>query len=339
MPLKLKRHPKRSNHWYIRGTVRGQAVFETTGTQDRAAAEAMRIKREAELLNRSVFGKAATLTFLEAAVAYVADGGEDRFLGELDEETGKWSLLIGRFAKTPIAAIGQDEIAEAARELYPKAAAATRKRQVFVPMSAVLKHAGRDFRVKHPKVRRREMKFSSPEQLNKLLGACSPKLRRLVVFLTYTGARISECLRLDWERDISLVRRTAYLRRTKNDEPRVVHLADPVFIELANVPEAERHGQVFKWQSRRSVYGPLRRACNKAGVEYLPTHQQGRHTFASWLRIYAGRDLKGLMEDGGWKDVHSVMPYAHLIPGETAAAVDKLPAVGMPSKPKRRAGR
>jgi hypothetical protein len=35
MPLQLKHYPKRSQHWYIRGTVRGQPIFETTGTDDK----------------------------------------------------------------------------------------------------------------------------------------------------------------------------------------------------------------------------------------------------------------------------------------------------------------
>ena len=84
---------------------------------------------------------------------------------------------------------------------------------------------------------------------------------------------------------------------------------------------------MFKWHARHAVYGPLKRACKRAGVEYLPPHQQGRHTFASWLRIYSKRDLRGLMADGGWDSVQSVMRYAHLEIGETAQAVDRLPNV------------
>jgi len=33
------------------------------------------------------------------------------------------------------------------------------------------------------------------------------------------------------------------------------------------------------------------------------------------------------MEDGGWENVQSVMRYAHIIPGESAKAVDQLPSV------------
>ncbi len=150
------------------------------------------------------------------------------------------------------------------------------------------------------------------------------------MFLPYTGARISECLRVDWERDMNLSRRTVTLRRTKNGKPRTVHLADPVVIELAKVPEAERKGQVFKWKARGAVYKPLRLACKKAGVDYLPTHQQGRHTFAAWLRIEGKRDLVGLKADGGWDSIQSVMRYEHLVPGESVESVNRLPHVQNP---------
>lgn len=333
MPLKLKRYKSRGSNWYLRGTVRGQVVFETTGTDNAKAAEAIRIKREAALLERSVFGRGATLTFLEAAVDYLDDGGEPQFLGTLDEETGEWNGLIGRFARTPIDRIDQAEIDLAARELYPSAKPATRKRQVHVPVSAVLKHSGRDFRIRHPKVKRAELKFSTPTRLEKLLPACSEDLRRAILFLVYEGPRVSELLRIDWERDMGLARRTATLRRTKNGEPRTVYLAGPVLEALSEIPVAERTGRVFKrWKTRHSLNQALERACARAGVEYLPSHQQGRHTCASWLRIYAGRDLRGLMEDLGWKDIHSTLPYMHLVPGETQAAIDKLPEVSSTPK-------
>lgn len=48
---------------------------------------------------------------------------------------------------------------------------------------------------------------------------------------------------------------------------------------------------------------------------------------ATWLWRYAHRDQRSLMEDGGWQSVNSVLRYAHVVPGETAVAVDKLPSV------------
>jgi integrase len=335
MPLKLKRYAARGPNWYLRGTVRGCYVFETTGTHDKAAAETLRIKRENDLLQRAVFGAGTNVTFAEAAVSYLAKGGEARFLGRYDEGAGEWTLLIGHFNKTPVVQIDQDAIDRAAVKLYPNAKPATRKRQVYAPVAAVLHHCAdnkwiRVPKIKHPKVKQPETRYSTIERMNKLLPHCSPKLRRLVVFLAYTGARISECLRIDWEQDMQLAERIAHVGRTKNGDRRAVHLPDPVLIELAAVPEAERKGQVFKWKARHAVYKPLRRACKLAGVPYMATHAQGRHTFAAGLRIHAKRDLRGLMEDGGWKSIQSVMRYMHVTPGETAAAVDRLPHVQIP---------
>src|SRR5438045_3820430 len=94
MPLRLVRR-KGSEHWYVRGSVRGVRVFETTGTDRKEIAEAIRIKREARLLNESVFGKQKSLVFEEAALAYLENAGSPRFLGEF--KNGKWTGLIGYF--------------------------------------------------------------------------------------------------------------------------------------------------------------------------------------------------------------------------------------------------
>jgi len=335
--LKLVRRGKSPNY-YLRGTVRGRSLFETTGTDDKEAADAIRIKRENELLHISIFGEAATVTFVQAAVSYIAEGGEARFLGILDEDTGDWSLLIGHFGNTIVGKILQAEVDAAATALYPHAQHATRKRQVYVPVSAVLRHAARkgwctlpSFR--HPRVKRSVTKWSTPERLGTLLPHCTPRLRRLVLFLTYTGARISEALRVNWEADVSLERRTVILRRTKNGNMRTVRLPPPLLAELAAVPPEERHGRLFGWATRWAVYEPLREACEKAGVEYLPPHQQGRHTFATWMRTYAGLDLIGLKEAGGWENLASVERYAHVVPNESAKAVDRLPPVHSPKQP------
>ncbi len=257
MALKAVRR-RNSPHYYLRGTVRGQSVFETTGTDDPLTADAIRIKRENELLQRSVFGPAATVTFAEAAVSYLADGGgEARFLGRFDEETGEWTLLIGHFGNTAIANIGQAEVDAAAALLYPDTKAATRKRQVYIPMSAVLHHAARKGwcavpLLQHPRVKRPVTRWSTPERLDKLLPHCTPKLRRLIIFLTYTGARVSEALRVDWEADVALDRRSVILRRTKNGKPRTVHLPDPLLGELMAVPEGGAHRQAVRLEGSRS---------------------------------------------------------------------------------------
>jgi hypothetical protein len=331
MPLKLVRR-KGAPHLYLRGTVRGLRVFETTGTNDRKAAEAIRIKREAEILDRSVFGVAATVTFAEAALTYLETGGEATFLGHENSQTGKWTGLIGHFMNTPLQGIGQVEADAAARKLFPTAGAATRKRQAYSPLIAVLNHAAargwvHPPRIVSPRVATKPPKWATPEYVQALLPHCSPRLRRFVVVSVYTGARLSEVLRLDWDRDVDLRTQLLTFRRTKNGKMRTAHIPGPLLTELACVPENERHGAVFGWAHKSHVRRPLQNACKRAGLEYLTAHQLGRHTYATWLRIYAKRDLKGLQEDGGWDSIASVARYAHVVPGETAKAVDQLPMV------------
>lgn len=332
MPLQLKRYAARGPNWYLRGTVRGIRVFETSGTNDRKAAEAIRIRREAELLNRSVFGIGATVTFAEAASSYIASGGDARFLGKEDQGTGKWTGLIGHFMTMPLGSIDQAAADEAAAKLYPKCVAATRKRQAYTPLIAILNHAaGKKWlnapKIQAPKVKERPPNWATPAYVTKLLPHCAPRLRLFVVLIVYTGARLAEALRVSWDTDIDMQTRHLTLRRTKNGKMRTAHIPDPLLIELASVAQEARIGPLFAWSHKSHVRGPLMTACRKAGLAYLSPHQLGRHTYATWLRIYAKRDLKGLQVDGGWDSIASVARYAHVVPGETATAVDLLPSV------------
>ncbi len=68
MPIKVS---LRGNNWYLCGTIRGQNIYESTGTSDREAAEAIRIQREKELLDASIYGKEAVYTFADAVVSYL----------------------------------------------------------------------------------------------------------------------------------------------------------------------------------------------------------------------------------------------------------------------------
>jgi integrase/recombinase XerD len=71
MPLKLvKRHGSES--WYIRGTVRGVAVDESTKIVDKTLAEAVRAKREWEIVTRQIAADVRRYSHR------IDDGGEAR---------------------------------------------------------------------------------------------------------------------------------------------------------------------------------------------------------------------------------------------------------------------
>src|SRR5947207_13760231 len=71
MAIKLLPPRPGNGNYRIRGKIRGRYINEATGTTDRGRAEAIRIKRERELLDESVFGARVSRTFAQAARDYV----------------------------------------------------------------------------------------------------------------------------------------------------------------------------------------------------------------------------------------------------------------------------
>jgi integrase len=335
MSLRLVRRPK-SPYWIIRGTVRRIRVEESTGTDNKKAAEEIRAKREAELLAQSVYGRRATATFAQAALSYLENGGNKRFLSE----------VIRHFGTTPLARIDQDAIDHGARKIYPNASGATRDRQFYTPASAVLKHAAKrgwcsPIIMERPEKKPGRIRWITPEEAARLIAACNESLRPLMIFLLYTGARVGEALWLDW-RDVDLRRGHVIFpvdaikgRRTKNNEPRGVPLHPRVRAVLANLPH--RDSEVFRRPDglpyarlregatsasdgiRKSFAGALRRS----GIQDFTVHDC-RHTWATW-HYAKNRDLLALQRLGGWKTLAMVTRYAHVNVGELAHTIDNLP--------------
>jgi integrase len=321
MPLKLKRRPGRP-HWYIHGTVRGISIRESTGVADQKAAEAIRARREWEIIQRSVFGAEATATFVSAAVSYLEVGGERLYL----------KPIIAKIGSTALAKIDQPLIEKTARELYPDGSPATRNRQAFTPIAAVLNHAAKRGlcarriieRPSQPKGRIRWLTF---EEAERLLGACSGHLRPLVMFLLGTGARLSEALYLDW-RDLDLAGAHVNFIDTKNGEARGVPLHSRLVNELRNL--RHKQGRVFRtpaglaYAEKESGGGQIKTAfkgaCRRAEIADFSPHDC-RHTWATW-HYAANRDLVALMKLGGWKSERMVLRYAHVNVAQLAPSIN-----------------
>ena len=142
----------------------------------------------------------------------------------------------------------------------------------------------------------------------------------MLLFLTLTGARVSQDCDLTWA-DIDWEREQALLRHTKNGS--LCDLAPPAmdaisFLRLPNCNPAER---VFGYAYRRSVNKAIERACLKAKAPYLSSHRIGRHAFAARL-LREGHSLKLVQEAGGWKVARMVSDhYGHLERTQVSAAV------------------
>lgn len=323
MSLKLtKRHGSLS--WYIRGTVRGVTVDESTKVADREQAEAIRSKREWEIVTRQIGGSRAVATFVEAAVSYLENGGEARFV----------KPVLDHFKATPLSQIGQAEVEACARKLYPGRSRGTINREVFTPISAIMAHAAKRKLCDKPSFERPpqprgRVRWLTLDEADRLIECSAQHLAPLITFLLFTGCRVGEALALDW-RDVDLERGHTVFVDTKNGDRRGTPLHPRALSALANL--SHRAGMVFRRPDRRpytpkddgggQIKTAFRGACRRAGISDFHPHDC-RHTWATW-HYAANRDIGALMALGGWRTVAMVMRYAHVNVSNLAPGVMRL---------------
>lgn len=333
MPLKLyPPRPGKSPNWTIRGSYLRVNVDKSTGTPNEALAKKLKKALEADIESGAITN-AKGPSFLEAALSYVENGGDPRFVGSCDEATGKWSGLIGHFGDKPAASIRQEDIDAAAVKLYPKASAATRNRQVYAVVSVILKRAGVEFIIRRPKgsAGKKQTTWLTKDQAFALMreaNAMDAEFGLLITTLLYTGMRLSEALtlRVDLlELDDSL----ATIPKTKNTEPRGVYLPPNLAEAIKKHPRGlDRPKQrLFRFTKSGRLYTWLDEALAKAGIDLPPrsAFHVLRHTWATWMRRYAGLDTRGLVGTGAWKDAKSAARYEHVVASEEAKRADLLP--------------
>jgi integrase len=300
-------------------------------------------------------------TFVEAVALYLEQGGDPRFLGRFDEQTVRWTGLIGYFATTRLVRLGQLELDRAAATLLRDASAATRNRQIYTPFIAIWNAAVaaglcdcRPFR--RPRgIGNRRKRWATLQEIERLIAAAPSHIKPLITFLTFTGARMAEALELDWG-DVDLESRWGVLRHTKrNGEDRGIPLHPVVVEALATM--RHRDGRVFlthrglPYADRDRLAGgqiktAWRATCVRAGLARWEKERSGssrdrltwiadpivphglRHTFSTWLTV-AGTSEQVRDEIMGHASTKTSAIYSHVARQQLIDAVDKLDSGGI----------
>jgi integrase len=313
--------------WYARGKYCGIRLDHSTGASEERAARRILAtwRQQAERGEFSVEQpkpESGDLTFTRAAIAYMKAGGERQYLEP---------ILLAWPGKL-LANIDQIAIDSLAGELYPNSPASTRNRQVYTPVSAVLKHVGVERKIKRPKGWRGNKRtfWLKPEPTFALLEAASAIDAEFGIFCTllnYTGLRLGEALALTVG-NVDLSRGYAYVPDTKTDTPRAVHLPPVCVTALANHPRGlDRGGRLFRFHAGQRLDDRFRQACKAAGIT-LPVRtlfHVFRHNYGTWMRLYGGLDGLGLIRTGVWADMESVERYSHSETSAEARKADELP--------------
>lgn len=241
-------------------------------------------------------------TFAEAATSYIENGGQAQYLPRIVERIGDKALTE----------IFPFDIKQLAGHLYPAHQNSTRNRCVITPVRAVIYHAYD--RGWGPTIRLRNLKEDPPKRkkaasqawLHAFVRQCAkdglPHLAAIVMFMSQTGARVSEAVALRWN-EIDLINRTALLLKTKTGANSMRFLTDQLISRLYELGRnAPADARVFRYRNRHAVNERIGAVCQRAGITYKPSHTCGRHAFAN-IALSMGIDIKSTMDAGGWRSI------------------------------------
>ena len=353
MPLRTVKRPG-TETIYVRGTVRGKSVYESTGTSDPKRAEAYRSKRESELWDHSVYGSRAVYTFAHAVESYL---NAKEHTPTTKRHVAK---LLAYFGTIHLSEISQESVDKAYRQLLTKgarASGATKMRAVLTPLRAIMEHAAvRRWcdrpAFEAPAIVKSRTAFLRPDEATALVSAAASHVRPLLVFLIGTGVRMSEALELEW-RDVDL-RGSKAVVWLKQQHEFAIDLPPTVVAALAMLPH--REGRVFRpvrsrrpegskkgktvgtgyWDSGRTGGGQIKSAwataCRRAELPgawriWVPKGQTKEkrqwvpeltpHDLRhTWATWHycMHKDLMKLRDDGGWSTITMVTRYAKRMP-------------------------
>lgn len=353
MPLKLQKDGK---FWYVRGSLNGIRIRESTRTSKRDLAEARLRQIQRDIEDRTYNNKK---TVAEAIAIYIEKGGEKRFLRPILEGFGMMALT----ELTP------ERVSSFALEKFSHMQPNSVRRQYYTPLNAVMNAAHEAqmcslMRFKPPKLERKPLVYANAEWLRTFYQNAGPQIATLVLFISSTAARVSEACNLTL-RDIDFDGGYVILRMTKNGKGRSIAVPQALLDRISQwvAYENDRRAQlktapkpaialdepVFCYSGRWSVNQAIERVCDRINAKYgalevrrkivkgketitktwltepmfpyMSSHKLGRHAFAARL-LAEGKSLKFVAEAGGWKSINIVSEkYGHL---ERSAVDDRL---------------
>lgn len=192
------------------------------------------------------------------------------------------------------------------------------------------------------------VRFLSQAEQIRLVNACSPEFRSLVMAALYTGSRYAPLTRLQ-VKDFNPEAGTLFIARDKGrgkDTFRHIVLSpeaiewfkamvagkgpEDLILQRATTHRTTREGETWLHSDQKAA---MKRACKIAKLDPVTFHEL-RHTYASGL-VNAGVPLAYVAEQLGHSNTRMVEEfYGHLCPSAKAESIRKLAPGLMPKDPK-----
>jgi integrase len=310
--VSLYRHPK-SAYWWVRFTIGGREVRQSSGTKDRKAAEEYEHQLRGKYWRQAHLGEQHH-TWREA---------KDRWL---KERAGKRSLerdvrIFDEYRELEPLSLRETTIDKLRdiRDARMNAVSPATLNREFALLRAVMNRAidwrWIDQTPKFPmaEIEQQDPRWLTREQFADLVKRLPAHTAELARFAVTTGLRRGNITGLTWDR-VDLEQRFVRIEASQAKGKRPIHVPlndDAIAVLERQKGRDERWVFVFR---RRPVYQVATRAWREAvkaiGQEGLRFHDL-RHTWASW-QAQEGTPGYVLRELGGWATDAMVKRYAHL---------------------------
>ncbi|MBL4874011.1 MAG: site-specific integrase [Rhodobacteraceae bacterium] len=309
----------------------GKRHRKSTGTKDKALADALAAKWTHQSFLEKHFGAMPEIPFRDTLLRYAQY--KERENPSSYKNTGKYrlQLLLDRFGELNLSEIDVRKIEDFASERRATVKEGSVQRELTV-LKAILNRAHREGTLVSvplfPRMRKQRgrKRWLSVKEEQRLIAAAANHLKPLIGFAVDTGGRRSELLRLDW-RHVDMERGFITFIDTKNGEDRSVRLTNRAYQLLVSLG-AQETGPVFTYQGKamKAVTSSFKGARTRAKIDDLRFHDL-RHTFASRL-VQQGVSLYEVMHLTGHKSLEMVQRYAHLAPDFQGRAIEALNSYG-----------
>lgn len=353
--LEIKRR-KGSPNWQIHGTVvtpnASERVRQSSGTADKAQAQDAAAALEARIRRELTYGVEQETTFGDACAAYIEAKTRDGEavcsprLADLDD-------MIGA---RPLASFSSGEVQDIAKRLYPDAAPATRNRHAIGPFMAVYNFAVLRKWAPPMQVERFEAKSAKTVSVDlawieAFRAHCpDPYVRAMCRLMFESGMRLGTAVGLTramLDAEQCIIRAPAAL--LKNDDDHDFPITADMARELASLPDPATYSvemgrrdkrgrrrnatKLFGFSYNSGIYRHWRTACADAGIDYVPPHQAGRHSFATVMLVDNEVDAVTVASIGGWKDpAFMLRKYPHARHAKMRAIVERISGRGVSEK-------
>jgi len=328
---------KRGTVWWIRyADLSGKIIRESSGSDKFKTAEDLLISRKNAVKEGKGVPEVKRIknhTFKELSEEYMKFAERQR---SYESKKGFIKQLVDKFGPLPLRRFNTMLVEQFQTErLNKKNKPATVNRLVATLQHMFTKAVEWDMveeetlkRVRKAKLlpeNNRRLRYLSKDECDRLVKACAPHLRPVVITALNTGMRRGEILGLTWDR-VDMQNNFILLDITKNGERREIPINGTLRDTLKGMIRRLDTPHVFYdpatgkqlQEVKRSFSTALRRA------KILDFHFHDlRHTFASHA-VMAGVDLTTLKELLGHKTLTMTLRYSHLAPGHKVKAVELL---------------